>query len=212
MAEDMQQVVALLTRAAEQGNTQAQFRLGVMYANADEVALDYIEAARWLGRAAAQGLAEAQSLMGWLCANGYGVPQDDAEAGRWYLRAAEAGRARDQYTVGAMYRWGRYGVAADPVRMLDGYQRSAQQQFGPAQLALGQLLMKDEYGIEKDYVLAYQWLSLAVVNGAENAGQVLESLTREMSPEQLAEAQRAMLSDAAPDATGPSTGGMGHAL
>lgn len=116
------------------------------------------------------------------------------------------------YTLGAMYRWGRYGVPADPAAMLDWYQRSAQQQFGPAQLALGQLLMKGDYGIQQDYVLAFQWLSLAVVNGAENAGKVLESLTKEMTSAQLAEAQRAMVGGAATDAGDGHRGDTGHAL
>src|SRR3546814_1867103 len=41
--------------AADQGLSQAQFNLGVLYEQGEGVAVDYAEAARWYGLAAAQG-------------------------------------------------------------------------------------------------------------------------------------------------------------
>ena len=46
--------------AAKQGNTEAQFNLGDMYARGDGVSEDKTEAMKWLRFAAEQGHAEAQ--------------------------------------------------------------------------------------------------------------------------------------------------------
>ena len=50
--------------AAEQGNANAQFNLGLMYANGEGVPEDDAEAVRWYRLAAEQGNANAQSISG----------------------------------------------------------------------------------------------------------------------------------------------------
>ena len=47
-------------RGAEQGDADAQFNLGVMYAEGEGVARDDAEARRWYRKAAEQGHADAQ--------------------------------------------------------------------------------------------------------------------------------------------------------
>ena len=209
---DFAQALALLTPLAEAGEPAAQYRLGIMYANAEGISLDYVQAARWLQRAAEQGYGRAQSILAWLYATGYGVKQDDRRAGFWYLRAAEQGRPKDQYTVAAMYRWGRYGVAHDPHEMLHWYQLAANQGFAPAQYALGQLLARGEL-IPKDEVTAFQWLSLAIVNGSEAAKKVLMDLTARMTPAQVEAAKGQMIETAQPraDLDTPPRRDVGHA-
>jgi TPR repeat protein len=123
------------------------------------------------------------------------VEQDDAEAGRWYLRAAEAGLPKDQYTVAAMFRWGRYGVQRDPAQMLKWYQRAANQGFAPAQYALGQMLAKGGE-VPTDPGTAFQWLSLAIVNGSGPAKQALMELTEQMTPQEIEAAKAQMLANA----------------
>ena len=70
--------------AAEQGNAEAQSKLGAMYYLGDGVPEDDAEAVRWFQMAAEQGHAEAQTILGLMYAKGEGVPEDDAEAVRWY--------------------------------------------------------------------------------------------------------------------------------
>jgi hypothetical protein len=41
------------------------------------------------------------------------------------------------------------------------------------------------YGVEKDFVKAYLWLSLAARDEAQKANDSLEALARYMTPEQL---------------------------
>ncbi len=69
---------------AEQGDADAQYNLGVMYANGDGVPIDYKEAASWYRRAAEQGIANAQYNSGVMYENGQGVLQDNVLAQMWY--------------------------------------------------------------------------------------------------------------------------------
>jgi TPR repeat protein len=65
---------------AEQGEADAQFNLGLLYANGEGVPQDYAEARTWYLKAAEQGDAKAQFNLGLLYSHGWGVPQDKAEA------------------------------------------------------------------------------------------------------------------------------------
>ena len=65
---------------AEQGDADAQFNLGVMYANGRGVSRDDKAAAEWSRRAAEQGLPAAKAKLGGMYAIGRGVPQDDKAA------------------------------------------------------------------------------------------------------------------------------------
>ena len=68
--------------AAEQGDADAQYNLGVMYATGEGVPQDEAEAVRWYRLAAEQGIATAQTNLGPMYDIGEGVPQDEAEAVR----------------------------------------------------------------------------------------------------------------------------------
>ena len=79
----------------EQGHAEAQFKLGVMYANGQGVAPDIAEARKWWRKAAEQGHAGAQDVSG-LLAGGMNY----AGAAEWYRKAAEQGDADAQYKLG----------------------------------------------------------------------------------------------------------------
>ncbi|MDJ0873398.1 MAG: tetratricopeptide repeat protein [Gammaproteobacteria bacterium] len=194
-AEEYSKALELLQRASEEGHAQAQYRLGIMYANAEGVPLDFVAAAAWLRRAADKGLAQAQSILAWLYASGYGVEQDDQEAGRLYREAAQQGLPKDQYTLAAMYRWGRFGVDRNPAEMVRWYERAASQGFAPAQFALGQMLAKGT-DVPRDNITAFQWLSLAIVNGSESAQKALMELTQQMAPAEIEAAKEQMMATA----------------
>jgi Sel1 repeat len=53
-----------LNQGAEQGDPEAQFFLGQMYAEGESVPQDYGEAAKWYRLAAEQGMVEAQYELG----------------------------------------------------------------------------------------------------------------------------------------------------
>lgn len=87
-------------RAAESGNAQAQYLLGLRYERGIDTASDTARAAQWYARAAAQGHAEAQFKLASLYARGDGVPADHAVAAQWYEKAAAQGLAAAQYNLG----------------------------------------------------------------------------------------------------------------
>ena len=70
------QDIGQLRKAAMQGDVDAQFDLGYMYANGEGVPEDDQEAVRWYRKAAKQGDASAQYNLGVMYGKGEGVPED----------------------------------------------------------------------------------------------------------------------------------------
>ena len=77
-----------LRAQAEQGDAEAQYRLGFMYAEGRGVPQDDAEAVRWYRLAADQGDARAMSNLGGMYAGGRGVVQDYVQAHMWRNVAA----------------------------------------------------------------------------------------------------------------------------
>ena len=65
-AGDYKKEFRLLKGLAEQGDADAQFNLGIMYANGEGVPKDYVQAYAWMSIAATQGNANAQKGKGTL--------------------------------------------------------------------------------------------------------------------------------------------------
>ena len=78
-------------QAAEQGEAEAQYNLGLMYANGRGVPENDAEVVKWFRIAAEQGFAPAQNDLGLMYANGTGGPQDDVLAYAWLNLAVEQG-------------------------------------------------------------------------------------------------------------------------
>ena len=72
----------------EQGDADAQFKLGTCYANGNGVPKDAVEAVSWYRKAADQGHAQAQFNLGMLYKEGEGVPKDDLLAYFWFNLSA----------------------------------------------------------------------------------------------------------------------------
>ena len=114
-AGDYQTAVQEWRPLAEQGNSDAQSNLGLMYYKGIGVPQDYAEALKWYRLAAEEGVAVAQKNLGYLYDRGIGVPHDYAEALKWYRLAAEQGNSDAQISLGVMYYNGN-GVLQSNVR------------------------------------------------------------------------------------------------
>jgi TPR repeat protein len=102
----------LYRQAAEQGNRDAQYSLGVLYeegAPGDGVPQDYEEAVKWYRKAAEQGDMFSRHLLAKMYYDGRGAPKDVVEAARWFLLAAEQGDPNSQTFTGLNY-WGGLGL------------------------------------------------------------------------------------------------------
>jgi TPR repeat protein len=160
--------------AAEQGDAQAQTRLGYAYQVGKGVAQDEAEAAKWYRLAADQGNAVAQSNLGVLYQFGLGVEKDEAEAAKWYRMAAEQGNAIAQSTLGTLYNTG-CGVEKDEAEAARWYRMAADQGNAVAQSNLG-VLYNAGRGVEKDETEAAKWYRKAADQGNEAAIKALKAL------------------------------------
>ena len=91
---------------AEEGDAEAQFFLGFLYAEGRGVRQDIAEATRLFRKSAEKGHADGQFALGTLFEKGVGVPQSHGEAARWYRKAAEQGLASAQNNLGLLYQKG----------------------------------------------------------------------------------------------------------
>jgi TPR repeat protein len=103
---DRVEAVKWYRNAADLGDAEAQYILGVKYFSGEGVPKDKVEAAKWIRRAAVIGLANAQAFFGSLCRSGDGVPKDAAEAVKWFQKAADQNQPHAQASLGQMYSTG----------------------------------------------------------------------------------------------------------
>ena len=101
---------------------------------------------------------------------------------------AEQGDADAQFNLGVMYDMG-LGVPQDYQEAVRWYRRAAEQGNAGAQNNLG-FMYGNAQGVPKDYVLAHMWLNLVAAKGLKDAGELRDFLEKDMTPAQLAEAQR----------------------
>ena len=101
-----------ITKAAEQGDADAQFRLGTMYYLGRGVPKDRREAAKWFAKVAEQGHADAQQISGGQYNSAEGVPKDHREAAKRFTKVAEQGNAGAQRALVGKHNIGE-GVPRD---------------------------------------------------------------------------------------------------
>jgi TPR repeat protein len=173
-------------KAAEQGNADAENYIGYMYTNGQGVAEDRVAGFTWLHKAALQGNATAQYRLGIAYVDGKGVAQDDARAVTWFRKAAAQGNADAQFWLGLSYDQAA-GVPQDYA--------AADQGNGMAQYAVG-LMYYNAHGVQKDLVQAYRWFTLSAARESDlraDASGMLKKAASEMTPAQIATAQKSAL-------------------
>jgi hypothetical protein len=153
--------------AAEQGNSDAQYALGVMYADGQGVPQNYTQAVEWYRKAAERGNANAQSSLGLAYLNGQGIPRDYAKAVQWLGKAAEQGSTASQYDLGIMYADGQ-GVPQDYANAAQWYRKAAEQGNANAQSSLG-FAYANGQGVQRDDAKAVQWFRKAAEKGDADA-------------------------------------------
>src|SRR6516165_10548620 len=154
-------------RATNEGNAEAMFNLGLLYANGQGVTQDYVRAREWYEKAAEKGFPSAMGNLGVLYANGQGVTQDYVRAREWYKKAADEGNAEAMFNLGLLYANGQ-GVTQDYVRAREWYEKAAEKGFPSAMGNLG-VLYHNGQGIAQDYVRARAWYEKAAANGNATA-------------------------------------------
>ena len=102
---------------------------------------------------------------------------------------AEQGLARAEHQLGLMYFNGQ-GVPQNHTEAVKWYRKAAEQGYAKAQTYLGGMY-GDGLGVPQDYVLSHLWANLAAAaGGGERASDIRDLIAKQMTPDQIAEAQR----------------------
>jgi len=149
---------------------------------------DYATAMKEFRSLAEQGDAGAQYIVGMMYFKGNGAPQDYKEAQRWFRLAAEQGNRLAQVNLGNLYLLGK-GVPQDDTEALKWLRPAAEEGVNTAQMKLGVIYQAGK-GVPQDYIQAHMWFNLAGEQGNTKAAELRDNLAKQMTPVQIAEAQR----------------------
>ena len=183
---------------AEQGDAEAQNKVGEMYDNGEGVPQDFAGAVKWYRKAANQGHADAQYNLAMVCQGGRriydaqhndisvmhykgkGVPEHDMEeAVKWLRKAAEQGHAWAQCELGEIYCTGSGGVRRDYVEGEKWLRQAAEKGHAEAQNRLSWFFISNDKSVQ-GYIKAEKWVRKAADQGHKAAegtlGYILDSL------------------------------------
>ena len=107
---------------------------------------------------------------------------------RWFRLAADQDNARAQSHLGHMYHEGE-GVLQDAREAVKWYRLAAEQGDAQAQRNLGMMYAQGS-GVLQDYVRGHMWANIAGANGNEEWAKLREFVAEQMTPSQIAEAQK----------------------
>ena len=193
-----------LRRKAEASDAEAQFNLGVIYANGQGVAKDEKEAVKWFRKATDQGVVEAQFNLGLMYLDG---PQHkklkeqivklDMVIGNYrntldanpvlaavltpQIKAKELEKSELEKQLSEL-------VYKSNQEAAKWFLRAAKQGYPQAQFGLGVMYAKGQ-GLPKNHPAAFAWFVISVYYGYQNASRNRDIIAKSMTPEQIAKAQ-----------------------
>lgn len=148
--------------AAEQGEAESQFSLGMAYERGQGVAENIEEAFKWYRLAAEAGLEDAQLRLAQLYMAG--VLEGGTQAAlKWYQHAASAGEPSAQFMLGLFYIEGN-GVEQSAAQAAGWFEQAAEQGHSGAQNNIGGMY-EQALGVEQDFTRAFQYYEMAAKQG-----------------------------------------------
>ncbi len=179
-------------QAAEQGDAEAQWRLGVCYSEGCLVDKDDAKSVEWFSKAAQQGQKNAQYCLGTRYRDGIGIEKSDKDALLWLRKAAEkfedaerdleelmdvmkaeCGDAASMKSLGDRYENGE-GVEKDHELAIIWWRRAAAQDNPDAKYALACCQLSGD-GMELDEAKAIKSIvELADTGHADAMGELAE--------------------------------------
>jgi TPR repeat protein len=151
------------------GLREAQYEVGLMFANGVGVAQDLTQAIDWIRQAAERGLPAAQYLLGSRYASGIGLEKDTDKSFFWFQKAADQGHLK------AVYRLAKLHASAHQALSNSGLLKAAEQGLADAQFALGANWATGKCGAKNDE-LALFWYRSAAEQGLAAAQYALAEL------------------------------------
>ena len=168
------------------------FKLANFYWEGNGLAKDRIKALELFKLAAEKGSAPAQQFLGKIYFNGDGVSKNYKEAIKWFKVATTTGQhnahrrnTAAQVKLGLIYLNG-LGVKKSLKEALKWFKGAAIENDPVGQRYTGLSYFKT--GGSKNNILAYIWLTYAMLNGDEEAFIIRKNLEKKLSVEQQSEA------------------------
>lgn len=155
--KDIKKAINWYKKAAQNGNVDAKYNLGVIYERGDGIEIDYEKAARWFLSAAKDGHKDAQYNLANMYSKGAGYSLNQTKATKWYLAAANQGDVTSQFNLGNRYAIGK-GVSKDMSESYKWYYLATMQgdEGAKKQLLFLEKTIAQEY-VEKGKLLAEKW-------------------------------------------------------
>lgn len=178
--DDLERAFQWFLRAAEHGNTEAQFRVGRLLWLSDPQ-----KAIPWYEKAAEEGHPKALLYLGFAYSKGRGVAKGPEVAIGYFKDAAERGDRDAQFLLAKAYSEGE-GIEQDREEAIRWYRRAAEGGNPDAPFELGTIYSEDKGGY-RDPVEAYMWFSVAPPDD-ERAAPARESLKPRLTKPQIAAA------------------------
>jgi TPR repeat protein len=166
---------------AKEGDSKAQFNVGLIYANGKGVNKDTYQAMEWYKKAAEQGNTAAQYNLAKLIAQR--PDKEDPHARKrvkyWYEKAAEGGQKEAINDLALLYLKGE-GVEKNELKAFELFKKAAEMGDGAAQINVALIYAWGE-GLPNDKIKAYKNLKKALSQGRTEASSYLERLCKESS-------------------------------
>lgn len=160
--------------AAQDGDPEAQFRIGACFSEGSGVTKDMKKAAYWWQLGANQGDPSCQYNLGLCYLKGEGVTINKNKGAELIKSAAQDGMPAAQSKMGALYRDG-IGVISDIQNAVYWWQQAAAQDYPDAQVNLG-VCYANGWGVDKNLSTAKYWWEKAATKGDKVAISNLSKL------------------------------------
>lgn len=165
--EDLKKDFEECKTAALEGDSDAQFLLGVYYIKGIGTEQDSFQAYKWINKSAEQNNAMGEFGLAACFKQGIGVAKDEEKSLYWLTRAAYKGLDAAQYMYGEEIEIGHVNEPHLPP--FDWYKKAADQGYAKAQNGLGFLYQKGSGGAPQSGYEAFRWYEKAARQGLAEA-------------------------------------------
>ncbi|MFZ0035421.1 MAG: tetratricopeptide repeat protein [Sedimentisphaerales bacterium] len=162
-----------ILKSAEQGDPNAQFKLGDMYWIGKEVPHNFQQALKWYEKAAEQGHSEAQYTCGLIYLYGNketGFPKNYQQAIKWFVKASEQKYFWASFQLGEIYEEGN-AVPQNYRQAVKWFLKAAEEgDYGESSVRIHLRIMYDEGKCElQDYEKVIKLIQKKAERGNESA-------------------------------------------
>lgn len=164
-----QDVLNQAIQRAGQGNTEAQYFLGLLRYYGAGLARDPAQALDLFRRAGGRNHPDAQAAVGVLLLRGEGAPQDSTSARAWFARAADNGNIDAQWLLGMTYYEGDQDNPPDFSLAFKWFSSAAEEDHPLAMHYLG-ILCEYGLGTPQSFPKAAKWYARAAGGAPGRAG------------------------------------------